>query len=338
MPHMSDREPFRAPATEGVERSVLRLAFLLAGGFLVVASGAYLATARAEVRFVAEGNLWVEGPEGGMGYATSTGAGAVAAPGVWIELLRSYQVLEPVVLDRRLYLRPPEGQRAAFASFALAKGYVPGDYELRIGDAGGDFALFDRQGTLIQQGTLGSPIGRGLGFDWTPSPTSFAPGATIAFSVLSVRDAARELSERLSVRSEREGRFVRIALEGSDPQVATDVVNAVMQQGVAFDRRLKRTGLDEAVTSLERQMAAAQRQLEEAERDLEGHRFDAIGAASSRPPSTAERTAEARLRRQVRIAESLYNELRAQVETARLDAARSAPVLHILDRASIRVR
>ena len=50
------------------------------------------------------------------------------------------------------------------------------------------------------------------------------------------------------------------------------------------------------------------------------------------PPRTIE---EARLRRRVSIQETLYNELRQRVETARLASASSIPDVQILDRASV---
>ena len=103
----SDHEVVRAPASERVQRSVLRYTLLVAWAFLLAVPSAYHASTRMHVRYTAEGKLWMEGAAWrGRSDATPGGAGAVESS-AWIELLRSYEVLGPVVLDRQPSLQPP---------------------------------------------------------------------------------------------------------------------------------------------------------------------------------------------------------------------------------------
>jgi hypothetical protein len=55
----------------------------------------------------------------------------------WIELLRSYAVLDSVAVEQRLYVRAPADYEPAFTNFSLAPEFLPGSYELRVGAAGG---------------------------------------------------------------------------------------------------------------------------------------------------------------------------------------------------------
>ena len=339
MPHRSDRELFRAPAGEGIHRSVLRYTLLVAGAFLIAAPGSYLAWTHLQLVYRAEGSLWVaDAGRQGSGDAMPEGAGELPASSAWIELLRSYRVLERVVVDRQLYLRRPEEDAPAFASFTVAGEFVAGTYELQILDAAGDFVLVDGHGGQVQRGTLGSPIGESLGFVWTPSRTSFAPGASVEFSVRSVRDAARDVSESLMVVTDREGSVLQLALEGPEPRRAADVLDAVMDRCVDLAGSLKRARLDETLAILQKQLEAARRDLEQADRDLEAFRVESFHASSNRSDSLAERTTEEGLRRRVRVTESLYEEVRRREEMARLAAAQATPDLRILDRASVRKR
>ena len=105
----SDFEVVRAPAAERVQRSALRYTLLVAWAFLLGVPSAYLALTRMHVRYTAEGELWMEGAAGrGRRDAMLGGAGAVQESLAWIELLRSYEVLGPAVLDGQLSVRSPE--------------------------------------------------------------------------------------------------------------------------------------------------------------------------------------------------------------------------------------
>ena len=327
---ISDDELTRPPAAREAQRSVLRYTLLLAVAFLVGAPSAYLAWTNMEASYTAEGTLWIEvASRQGSNDVTPIRAGGLLESSAWIDLLRSYQVMEPVVMDQRLYVRHREEHAPAFASFTLAEQFVPGAYELRVGASGEDFVLVTGEGAVVQQGLFETPIGRNVGFRWTPSGDSFAPGATVEFSVLSVRHAARALSDNLVTAMDRDGNFLSVRLTGPDRQEVADVLNALMSRYVDVAAELKRSKLEATLATVEEQLQVMEFELQRAERELE----------EVRELQRAERDLqEGRLSRRVQTTESIYIEVRGRVETARLAATGSTPDIRILDRASVRKR
>lgn len=286
--------------------------------------------------YTAEGTLRIESASRqGSNDATSMRAERLPESTAWIELLRSYQVLEPVVVEQRLYLQASAEHAHGFASFTVAEQFVPGTYQLRVGDIGEAFVLVDGQGALIQQGAFESPVGQSMGFIWTPSRTSFSPGTTVEFSVVSVRDAARDLSRALMTAMDRDGSLMRLSLKGEDRQQTTDVLNALMERHVELATVLKRSKLEETLANVEEQLQTMELELEQAERDLEESRVGTISASSDQSLPVADRSIEdGRLRRRVITTASLYSEARGRVETARRAVANSIPDVRILDPAS----
>jgi succinoglycan biosynthesis transport protein ExoP len=89
--------------------------------------------------------------------------------------------------------------------------------------------------------------------------------------------------------------------------------------------RIEKTTVPAQITALDEELAAREATLTEL---LES----TSGELTNIPPRTIE---EARLQRQVRIQEALYNTLRTRVETTRLAAASSIPDVRILDEARV---
>ena len=280
---MSDYELIDPPASPDKQRSVLRYTVLLALAFLVAAPGAYIAWNTPEASYTAEGRVWIEGASRqGSHVVTAIRGARPQEPNAWIELLRSYQVLEAVVVEHKLYVRSTEEHAPAFASFTVADQFLPGAYRLRVGAAGEGFVLVTGEGALVQQGPFGTPIGQNVGFLWTPMRGSFAPGTTVEFSVLSVRDAARDLSAGLMTIMDREGDFLSLRLIGPDRQATVDVLNSLMEQYVGIAAELKRSELNETVAILEEQLHTMEGELARAEQELEEFRVTATRLPSDR--------------------------------------------------------
>lgn len=302
-------------------RTVFRHPWLLVLAFMLGAPVAYLAWTRSDVTYWAQGNLWIQ---------ASAESDAREVPGMqspdgheWIQLLRSYRVLDAVVLEHRLHLRAPDEHVRAFADFHLAEDFRPGAYELRVGVNGADYALLTADGALVQRGALDEPVGPGIGFDWMPPRGAFEPGATVRFSVLAPRDAAEALSRELWTAGD--GSSLAVGLRGSDPERTAEVVNSLLEELVDVAAELRKRKHDETVHVLEEQLAAAEDSLFQAERDLEAYRR--TGASS--PPE------EMRLTRRVRAIQNPYGEIRRRAEQARLERAMATPHVRVLDWAAV---
>ena len=235
------------------------------------------------VRYTAQSTVWIEtgsrrnepGPilTGGLLQSYS-----------WLELLRSYVVLDHVVREMRLYLRPSSPAAAsALRNFTVRERFQPGTYEFVVGRDGNTFELLSGSGEVLQRGMFGDSVGADLGFQWVPTRGSMAPGERIAFTVTNLRDAARWLNENLDARMmTQQGNFLRIGLTGTDPWQTAATVNAVARRLVEVAAELKRARLDELTKILEEQLRVARENLEAAEMALEAFRIQTITLPSDR--------------------------------------------------------
>lgn len=265
--------------------AILRYKWLLAIALVVGIAGAAVSWKMAEVHYRAEGSLYIEVENrGGAGDVDPIRPSALLESGGWVELLRSYQVLDSVVMTEGLYVRPPVRFADAFDGFRLADRVAFGNFELTIDDEGRNYVLKTSDDAVVDEGRVGDPIGEEVGFRWTPPPGSFPPGAAIPFSVISPRDAATDLRTRLGARIDRDGTFIRVSLEGTNPDRITDIVNAVMERHVRLAAELTRAKLDLTLGILEEQLAITGDSLAAAERRLEEFRVATITLPQDRSP------------------------------------------------------
>ncbi|HEY0674480.1 MAG TPA: polysaccharide biosynthesis tyrosine autokinase [Longimicrobiales bacterium] len=227
----------------------------------------------------AEATVWIQVPserEAQRGPIRS--ANLLTEANGWMDLLRSFAVLDHVVLEQRLYLSGSLVDRSTLDAFHLAERFRPGQYVVTTDKAGKRYELKDEAtGTVLERGAVGDSIGRALGFRWAPS---IPAGRTLNFSLTTPREAARRLGERLvtTVRQtqRQEQNFIRLSLEGADPNAIASVVNAVADRFVAVGAEMKRSQLSELVQILETQRLYAERNLRDAEIALEGFRVQTI--------------------------------------------------------------
>lgn len=256
--------------------AVLRRKWLLLAALVVGVAGAAGAYSVLSVEYTAQGNLWVQVDLRGEGSAGPIRQGELLESYGWIELLKSFAVLDPVVVSQKLYLSSPKDYAPAFSTFTLAERFRPGSYVLKIGSGGKNYVLTQDGGTVLESGALGDSIGVDYGFRWQPRAKVFAPDAEIPFSILTPRDAARTLQTNLRARMDREGNFISLSLSGADPEKSANTLNAIMDRYVELAAQLKRRKLDAQLTILEDQLHSTEQQLAQAERDLESFRVKTI--------------------------------------------------------------
>jgi len=291
------------PDWRRVASALLRFKWVV---FLMVTLGlgaAFAATRVLRPIYRAQANVWVDVPDRrGTGGSDTRGPirqGALLDADAWVELLRSYIVLDQVVRDMHLYLdvkRP--GDRPSFDGFGVGETFRPGDYRLSIGADGREYTLASAEGLDLERGTVGDSIGQRLGFHWAPPARSLPPGRAIEFSLVPPRDAALRLGEQLDVRMDLNGNFLAMELRGPSPVLISAILNAVAQRYVEVAAQLKREKLTELTKILENQLTTAQRNLDSAESALQGFRTrtitlpsnqvaDRTGAAETRDPTRA---------------------------------------------------
>ncbi len=297
MAGLADEES--GPDWRRIVSALLRFKWLVLLAVAVGLGGGVAATRKLPPVYSAQANVWVDVLDRrGDGGAEARGPiqqRALLDADAWVELLRSYIVLDQVVRDLRLYLgvkRPAD--QANFVGFRVSDAFRPGKYALSVSADGREYTLASADGVELERGMVGDSVGRRLGFQWVPASGRLAPSRTVEFSLVSPRDASLTLGEQLSVRMEMNSNFLALELRGSNPVLIANILNAVSQRYVEVAAQLKREKLTELTKILEDQLRTAQGNLDDAETALERFRTrtitlpsDQTTGAQSRDPMRA---------------------------------------------------
>lgn len=201
----------------------------------------------------------------------------------WVELLRSFAIVEPVVRELKLNIGSKDPKdSSALRNFELQNEFQPGSYVLLVDQARG-YSLSTAKGVLIERGTVGDSVGRKLGFIWAPDAVALTPGRRIPFWVAPLRSAAVGLLASLRSSLPDDGQFLTIGFAGSDPRKTAEIVNALAGQFVLSSGDLKKRHLLEFKKILADQVSVADRELQKAENQLEQFRIDNITLPSAGP-------------------------------------------------------
>jgi capsular exopolysaccharide synthesis family protein len=244
--------------------------------------GGALAARFFPARYQAQATIWIQSAEprnGGNTARGPIGSNQLFEAYAWVNLLRSYVVLDEVARELRWYLRVKPGYASVFASFTVGQEYVPGQYRLEVSGTDSSFTLRRSGGEELQRGTVGDSIGQALGFRWAPSAQVLTPGSDVSFTIRPLRDAAKALGEALTVTMDEDGSFLRLALTGDDAARVAGTVNAVARRYVTVATQLKRVKVSEVAKLLADQLEAAGQDLHRAERAFETFRVRTITLA-----------------------------------------------------------
>jgi capsular exopolysaccharide synthesis family protein len=235
--------------------------------------------------YEAHATIWIEASTPDVARQGPIRTGGLLASEAWVDLLRSYLVLDHVVRRLNLYVQPKDPQDAgALADFELQERMRPGRYRLVVDGSGRLFQLWGAGEELLQSGRVGDSVGPALGFAWVPAAAEMRAGREIEFELGTPRDAATRLAEELETRIDPNRTFLRLALRGQDPERAANILNAITDRYLEVAAELKSGKLKELTRILDEQLTYAQRQLAEAEAALEAFRVQTITLPSE--PST----------------------------------------------------
>ena len=251
--------------------AVLRYRWLIVGVTVLGTALGFGLTRIIRPKYRAEATVWIQatqprdapdrGPVGSTQLLNSYS---------WVDLLKSYTVLDDVVRQLHLYLAEPDGQHAAaLDDFAVRPSFQPGSYRLDVDETGRGYVLREDQRGVVDRGTAGDSIGRTLGFAWAPPAAALAAGQSVVFTLRTPRDVARELADQLDIRLDPGGTFLRLALDGREPQQITAVVNAIARRYVSVAAQLKLEKVTGSSQVLADQVDSAQQQVQTAEAALQ---------------------------------------------------------------------
>ncbi|HET7789698.1 MAG TPA: polysaccharide biosynthesis tyrosine autokinase [Gemmatimonadales bacterium] len=265
--------------------ALLRYKTLVIGVTLAATLAGVVASRFVHPQYVAQATVWIdqEDRRGGPDRGPIRPDQAFDAE-AWVDLLRSYAVLDSVARDLRLYLafRNPVDSTAG-RGFALGDHFRPGTYDLKVAPAGSTFVLSTAAGTEVQHGAVGDSIGLPVGFRWAPAPGTLGANRTIRFAVTAPRDAAQRLGDALDAHIDEEGNFLRLELEGPNPALLAATLNAIAARYVTVAADLQRQKLTERTKILGQQLTYSQQGLRQAETALQSFRERTITLPADRP-------------------------------------------------------
>ena len=271
----ADQTASQGPNLGRLLQALKRFKWLVAGLTLAGLAGGYLATRYIEPEYVVSATIWIESPKQSRDGGPIQGDELLKAD-AWLELLRTYQVLDPVVRERKLYLSAARGPDSSlFRNFDLADRFLPGDYQFTLDKGGSSYTLRHRKRLVSETGTIGDSVGRELGFRWVPRPARDDYGKSVDFQVLTPREASMKLADRL-VTVLRQQNFLSVTLTGPDPEETAETMNQLITRFVDEAARQKRAQLTLLAQVLDSQVVDQAQKLKTSEEALEAFRVGTV--------------------------------------------------------------
>jgi capsular exopolysaccharide synthesis family protein len=269
---------------------VLKRHMLLIIGLTILGSAmGYVMARRVRPLYDVQATVWINTERPGSGTQTGPIRVQQQLPSTsWVELLKSFALVDPVVRRLRLnvhYSQPKDS--VLFRSFESEPTLRAGSYVLKVDGTGRRYVLSHGRDIVLERGLVGDTIGRRLGFVWVPEKQFLTPGRIVPFFLATPRSTSAALISAVRPFVPDEGQFLRITLNGGDPQRITRTVNAWADQLVRSSVELKKRHLFEFEKTLGEQLGVAASQLQAAETQLEQFRVQTITLPSGGSPSAA---------------------------------------------------
>jgi polysaccharide biosynthesis transport protein len=283
-PQWGDLEEDEGPGIREYLGALYRGKWILLVAALLGVGAGFVHRGMSEVtpEYAAQGSLWIQG-NGGGGQQGPIVTAALLEAGSWQDLLSTYTVLDPVVLEHRLYLSPSSAEDLPlFDNLSISDGLIGGRYQVREAQDGGELVLL-LEGEVVQRASMGGTVGQPMGFSWRVPAEALRERDVISFDLMTPRDAARRLQNELGLALDQRGSFLRVEFQGRDPERITAVVNAIMDRFVTVAAELKSSNLEAEVGLLQEQLVYAQDQLASAEQALESFRIQTVTLPSDDP-------------------------------------------------------
>lgn len=266
--------------------AVVRWRYLVVGIVGVGTLAGLGATRIIKPHFRAQATIWIDSRDRREAGPAPFQPGQLFDPEAWLDLVRSYAVLDDVARRERLYLRlPKQAPAVLWNGFQVADTFRAGSYRLVAEPEGGGYRLETGDGIELDRAAAGLPLGMALGFRWTPPAGALERGARSEFEVVTLRDASDALAEELKLHIDPEGNLLRMQLEGTDRDRLVRILNGVAQRYVAVSAELKRQKLTELTGILSDQLATATRDLVVAESSYQAFRTRTITLPTERAPT-----------------------------------------------------
>ena len=263
-----------------LRRNLLLIALVTAAGLVA----AVFVTKRIRADYEAQATIWIS-ESNAQQQSGPIRAEQLLPSGSYIDLLRSFAIIEPVVERQNLnvFFKVP-ADSALFRNFSAAQPTRPGSYVLRTDSKGTSYTLATSDDVVVERGVAGDSIGRRIGLAWQPTARELGANRRVVLTVLPVHTAAVGLRNTLRASLPENGQFLTLSMVGSDSRRTADIVNAWADQFVSSATELKKRHIVEFRKILEDQLSLAETELRRSEIELEQFRVNTITLPSVGAP------------------------------------------------------
>jgi succinoglycan biosynthesis transport protein ExoP len=288
------------PAQSALERplaAMRRYKWLILAIVLVFAAAGVAGSRLTKPQYEARATIWIASETPELRASGPIRPGELLHSGAWIELLRSYRVVDEVVRKLTLYLTPLDPtHRQYFADFTLGERYVSGVYELDLDRAKKTWVLRVKSDAATPEGRISNErgaaadsVGRKFGFAWVLPATAFAGtgSQTVTFSVTTPRETSIRLANQLANRLIPGSNFLWLTYTDPDPRLAAHTLNTWADEYVRVAAELKKRNMVEFSRILEGQMLYAEKATRDAESAYQRFRVNAITLPTEGGPVAA---------------------------------------------------
>jgi capsular exopolysaccharide synthesis family protein len=296
----SDLNGSLLPAQNALERplgALRRYKWLIVGIVILSAVAGFAGSRFVKAQYEARSTIWISSETPELRASGPIRTRELLQSGAWVELLRSYRVVDEVVRKLALYLEPLNpAHRQYFAGFTLADRFVPGRYELHIDRAKKTWVLRIKEDRVLPEGLISGEhgvatdsVGRKFGFKWALPPTAFAGvgSETVTFSVSTPRETSIRLADRLNNRLIQGSNFLWLTYTDPDPRLAALTLNTWADEYVRVAAELKKRNMVEFASILEGQLNYAEKATRDAEEAYQNFRVNAITLPTEGGPVAA---------------------------------------------------
>jgi succinoglycan biosynthesis transport protein ExoP len=279
------RPPFERPMA-----AVRRYKWVILGVLVLAIAAGIAATRFVRPQYEVRATIWIQ-PQ--TPFSETSGpirSNELLKSAAWVELLRSYRIVDAVVRKLALYVRPANpGDSAIFSNFAIENRLIPGRYELEIDRNRKRWKLALTNGAFTDSGAVGESAGRQAGVKWVIPPTAFTGSGKkkVNFTVSTPRETAIDVMTQLTTELPERSNFLWIRFRGDDPQLAQQTLNTWLREYVDVASQLKKRNVVEFSNILSGQLRYAERSLRDAERALENFRVQTITLPAEGGPVAA---------------------------------------------------
>ncbi|MBK8646363.1 MAG: polysaccharide biosynthesis tyrosine autokinase [Gemmatimonadetes bacterium] len=281
--------PPSAPPAEGgigeiVSRSlaaIKRYRWLILVVITVGVGAGFLLTRFVSPMYVVQAKVWIQDNSGGRGPVNAPGI--LKSDQAWVELARSFSVLDKVVSRLALHVVPEtEADTAVVRTLMPSDKLRSGVYRLEVDGSGARYTLFRIPDTdsekeeVIEKGAVGDSIGRAVGFQWQPASALLGRDRAVKFEVLTPREASVALATNLDVTIPFNSNLLLFQLKGKSSVLLATTINVLVSQFISEAERLKKAGLEVSSTTIEEQLKLASSQLNAAQAAYEAFKINAI--------------------------------------------------------------